>query len=242
MVSYLGYSEDEAQRRISAMRLVRELPEIKAQVHSGAITLTNLSRAKSLFTKEAKVNRDFSKSQKLTLLKSLENKTVRQAEKMIASHSSDVVDLKSHEKIRPVSATQVEVKFTANEVLVEKLEKLKGLLAHTDPNISLAELVDKLCDVGIEKWDKSVAAPCARRDSPRQQKKPSMASVRRAVWQRDKCCQRCGSHYQLELDHKIPKAMGGPSTAENLRVLCRSCNQRAAVEVFGLQKMNQFFK
>lgn len=31
---------------------------------------------------------------------------------------------------------------------------------------------------------------------------------------------------EVEFDHLIPVARGGPTTAENLRVLCRSCNRR----------------
>ncbi len=67
--------------------------------------------------------------------------------------------------------------------------------------------------------------PPHRRDGPR----PAIpAAVRRAVWERDgqHCtwpldgggC--CGSTHRLELDHIIPWAEWGPSTVENLRVVC----------------------
>ncbi|MES2963524.1 MAG: hypothetical protein V4760_06510, partial [Bdellovibrionota bacterium] len=36
-----GYSEDEAARRISAMRLMRELPVIEERIQSGALTLSH---------------------------------------------------------------------------------------------------------------------------------------------------------------------------------------------------------
>jgi hypothetical protein len=49
------------------------------------------------------------------------------------------------------------------------------------------------------------------------------------------CCQNCGSTYALEIDHIRPRAMGGGPERENLRVLCRNCNQRAAVKMFGAQ-------
>ncbi|NUM89448.1 MAG: HNH endonuclease, partial [Bdellovibrionales bacterium] len=45
------------------------------------------------------------------------------------------------------------------------------------------------------------------------------------------------SRYALEIDHRVPRAHGGTSTPENLRLLCRSCNQRAAIQAFGLRKM-----
>jgi 5-methylcytosine-specific restriction endonuclease McrA len=36
----------------------------------------------------------------------------------------------------------------------------------------------------------------------------------------------CGSTRRLQLDHITPRARGGPSTIENLRVLCELCRER----------------
>jgi hypothetical protein len=55
------------------------------------------------------------------------------------------------------------------------------------------------------------------------------AAVRSAVWQRDGGrCQWpvasggvCGSTLRLEVDHLVPRALGGQSTIGNLRLLCR---------------------
>jgi 5-methylcytosine-specific restriction endonuclease McrA len=35
----------------------------------------------------------------------------------------------------------------------------------------------------------------------------------------------------LELDHKIPESRGGPMTAENIVLACRSCNRRKGTRV-----------
>jgi hypothetical protein len=42
---------------------------------------------------------------------------------------------------------------------------------------------------------------------------------------RDTKCARCGSTERLELDHIIPRFMGGPTTRENSQTLCRPCNR-----------------
>jgi len=84
-----------------------------------------------------------------------------------------------------------------------------------------------------------------RREGPRE---TIPAAVRRAVWQRDagRCCWpldgggRCGSTHRLELDHVIPWAEWGPSTVENLRVVCGRHNALAARQAFGECAMRRY--
>ena len=67
------------------------------------------------------------------------------------------------------------------------------------------------------------------------------AAVRREVWARDGAhCQypldggaTCGATHRLELDHLLPLALGGPSTAANLRVTCAFHNRAAARAILG---------
>ena len=49
--------------------------------------------------------------------------------------------------------------------------------------------------------------------------------IRFAVYERDgnRCC-RCGSPYDLEIDHIYPISKGGKSNFANLQTLCHSCN------------------
>jgi 5-methylcytosine-specific restriction endonuclease McrA len=72
--------------------------------------------------------------------------------------------------------------------------------------------------------------------------------VRRAVWKRDqgRCIWPldsggiCGSTRRVELDHIVPRALGGPSTADNCRLICRVHNDLAARLVFGNAQMDQY--
>lgn len=51
--------------------------------------------------------------------------------------------------------------------------------------------------------------------------------LRMRVYERDGFkCLDCGAQKDLSLDHITPEVKGGPSTLENLRTLCRPCNQR----------------
>src|SRR3954466_4643944 len=64
VIGELKYSEDEASRRISAMRLLRDLPEIEEKVSSGQLSMTNMILALSLFSKEKKAGRKWSPEEK----------------------------------------------------------------------------------------------------------------------------------------------------------------------------------
>src|SRR5436305_783338 len=64
----LGYSDAAAQRRIAAMRLLTEIPEIEEKIESGDLTLSNAAQAQKLFQTEAKLNQPFSLEEKKEIL------------------------------------------------------------------------------------------------------------------------------------------------------------------------------
>lgn len=72
-------------------------------------------------------------------------------------------------------------------------------------------------------------------------KKSIPVGVKRLIWKKaDNKCENCSSTFALEIDHIQPKALGGTNHAENLRLLCRSCNQRSAIERLGHNRMQQY--
>lgn len=59
------------------------------------------------------------------------------------------------------------------------------------------------------------------------------ASLRKAVLNRDDhSCARCGQNSDLTIDHVFPFSKGGGHELENLRVLCKSCNERKSDAFF----------
>lgn len=265
------FSLDEAWRRINAMKLLVEAPQIEKKIEEGSLTLTHVGLAQSLFRHERKNHeRIFSKEQKLRVLEKMENTSTREAQRLTFSLASSPM-VKSEDKVRPISHEKVEIKFAAPYELEQKLEKLKGLKAHSNPNMSCAELIDMLCDLGLKEWDpaqrtvrtakvkptqvpdveasalaentgshhvEKFAAPRTVSGQPRPARVHITANLETKVWRHYKSrCANCGSTYALQIDHVKPIALGGANTLDNIRLLCRSCNQRAAIQAFGVEKM-----
>jgi hypothetical protein len=158
VVKKLGYSEDQAVRRISAMRMLKSFsPEIceriESKINDGALCLTHLNMAQNLFNKEeAFLSQKISSEQKMEVLDKLENTSTREAEKIVIGLSSAPIQIPP-EKLRPITDELSELKTVLNKEQLAKIQKLKGLLAHKNPKMSFTELLDVLLDLGIEKFD-----------------------------------------------------------------------------------------
>ncbi len=116
------YSEGQTQRRIEAMRLMNELPQIEEKVASGELSLTNLAQARKYFRHEEKVA-PVSIQKKIEVLEKLENKTSREGEKILLGESSVLPEVVK-EKMRQVTAEITEIKFGADEKLMAKMKRL----------------------------------------------------------------------------------------------------------------------
>jgi hypothetical protein len=56
--------------------------------------------------------------------------------------------------------------------------------------------------------------------------------LRERLFARDgHACVECGAADDLTLDHIHPWSLGGPTTDDNLRTLCRSCNSRKGARI-----------
>jgi hypothetical protein len=172
----------------------------------------------------------------------------------LAESSTPAPEVK--ERLRQVSAEIAECKFGADDELLENMKRLRGRLAHKNPKMTMAELVAAAFELALEATDPT-KDPEAKSKKIRKEVSikvtpaPESAAVpgrkyisvrtKREVWQKAHGkCENCRSEYALENDHKIPVSLGGNSVRENLRLLCRSCNQRAAITELGRQTMDKF--
>jgi hypothetical protein len=164
--------------------------------------------------------------------------------------------------VEPLDAELARVHMTVPRRLLEKLEAARDALSHSHPGASRDEIIEAGLDLllasaakrrGLVEKSRS-AGPTSRARStdvgapakPRSRYVP--ADVRRAVWKRDdgKCQWPidgggiCAATYQVEIDHIDGFALGGGTTTEECRLLCRVHQDVSARRLYGDDLMNKY--
>ncbi len=146
--------------------------------------------------------------------------------------------------VEPLTAELRRLHVTVSRRFLEKVGVARDGLSHAVPGATTEQVLEAALDLLLEKQAQRrglVNRP--RSAQPHGDPAPRYipAAVRREVWLRDGSrCQHpldsggvCGSTIRLELDHVVPVALGGPSTASNLLVTCRIHNREAARRLLG---------
>jgi HNH endonuclease len=154
------------------------------------------------------------------------------------------------DEVDPLTADLRRLHVTVSRRFLAKLEAARAARSHAMPGATAEAILEEALDLLLAREAKRREA---KADRPLATPRPSEsghipAHVRREVWTRDegRCTWplhdggRCGSTLRLELDHIVPRARGGASTPDNLRVLCGAHNAEAARRVFGAGWMAQF--
>jgi 5-methylcytosine-specific restriction endonuclease McrA len=149
----------------------------------------------------------------------------------------------------PLTAELSRLHVTVSRRFLEKLEAARAALSHARPGANAEEILEAGLDLVLAQQAKRKGLV----EKPRKESRPAEsdripAHVKRQVWTRDGGrCQWpvgsggiCGSTLRVEFDHRVPRAWGGPSTVDNVRLLCRAHNDLAARRAFGDDWMNWF--
>ena len=146
----LGYSEGAAQRRLQAMRLLKELPEIEPKLETGEISLSVASQAQSFFKKEEK-KAPMKKEAKLELMNTLSGTSSRECERELIKLSPETA--LPREKIKPLTQEKTLIQLVASKELMNKLDRFQELTSHQNPEGKYDALISKALDIALEKLD-----------------------------------------------------------------------------------------
>ncbi len=132
------YSEGSAWRRISAMRLLKEVPEVESKIQSGDLNLTQVIMAQSHF-REVKT----SLSEKKEILQEIENQTGKQTERVLAERKPEGWIDRPKETEKAKRGGNVEITLLLDEELQKDLEEIQVLLGKTHSKLELLKLMTK---------------------------------------------------------------------------------------------------
>ena len=231
---YLGYSENEAGCRISAMRLMKNSEQIEEKIENGALNLTGAMKAQTHIRHEEKERGfEFTIEEKNEVIETIAGKSTRETEQILD-------ELKTN-------PPKKQIKITIEEETAKKLEEFKQLKGnYTDDeilNLLLDEKLKQIKDEREKKKDvevKETKSKNQRYISKRMREKV----LARANYQCEHVSSitgiRCTEKRHLELDHTRSIALGGKGDLNNCRVLCSTCNKRMAIRQLGLERMDRF--
>jgi hypothetical protein len=217
-VKILKYSEGQASRRVSATRLLKEIPQIVDNIKSGELNLTQINQANNFFHEMHVRN----PKEKLEILEQIKGKTTRETDKILWELRGEEAPRKIH--------------LILNEETVKQLKEVQKLKSHKYENMD--SLIMGMCHEFQKLWDPTVLKRKSR--GSQVNKRHISVSLKAEVWKKaNGKCSLCSGTSRLEIDHIKPFALGGKTEQGNLRLLCRNCNQRAGMKIFGEKRKFQ---
>jgi hypothetical protein len=166
--------------------------------------------------------------------------------------------------VEPKTAELSRVHLTVPRRVLDKLAAAKDALSHSHPNASDADVLEVGLDRILQRYAKrrgigakprkpaaeKVEASSAPAAPPAKRSRHVPAAVSRAVWERDRgCCAWplegggvCGSMRKVELDHVDGWALGGETTVEKCRLLCRVHQLEHARRLYGSRIMDRYVR
>ncbi len=242
------YSEAAAYRRINAARLLKSVPEVSNKIEEGSVNLSTLAKAQTYIRTQEKVSgKKVSEGEKAETINKIENKSILGAEQALIAQFPNTASEINQDRLTVVDENTQRLSVNLPNEVVEELKRVAELLSHKMPNAKFGEIIGCALKYYIKKEDPLV-----------KEQKNSAAVARGAnvskgvkhvvIKKAEGCCEfvdertgrRCGARYQMETDHRIPKAHGGSNRIENLRGLCKKHNLYMSEKILGRNKANQW--
>ena len=250
----LRLSRGSAHYRQVATRLVVRFPEIVEPLRDGRLCLTSVIVLARVMTEANRLEvlpRFFGLSRQEAEQVAVEIRPVEVVPRRtvvteapvatqatttnVKEYSRSIVELApTRTLVEPLTPRETRMHVTVSPEFLALLKKAKAGQSHVQPGATDEQVLTAALELLIAQQEKRRASVPPK--------------VKREVRKRDggKCTWplanggTCGSEVRTEIDHVVPRGKGGPSTAENCRVLCRSHNLEAARQAYGDEVMDLF--
>ena len=136
-VAELKYSEGAAYRRINAMRLLKDCPEIEGAIRGGTLSVSSACEVQRFVTQKP-----CSSEEKKKIVESIKGKSKRDCRRIF-------------EEIAPDTAKKVQIEVSLE--LLEKLKRIHALSAHR--NKSIPEVLEWMADKILNQIEPKTTSP-----------------------------------------------------------------------------------
>lgn len=161
-----GYSAGAAQRRISAARLLREVPEVASKIEEGTLTLSQIAIAsQSIKAAEKKHSVKMEAEDKLDLIEKIESRSFAETQQILAEELK--IEAPTQEKVQHHADGSVTITMTLTKDQYQDWCRAGELASHSVPNRKHSELAQYLARKEI------IRRTEIRRASPQRQKPSS---------------------------------------------------------------------
>ena len=259
LVVEFGYSDSSAGRRLDAARLLADVPDVAEKLATGELTLSGLSQLQSAIHQEEKrTGEKITPEAKREVVKKIEGQSSAASSRTVAAEFPEVSKAPK-ESLKPAGANGWTLTVGLDADQKAALDRARELLSHSHPGATWAEVLAHLAAEHARRVDPlaraerravrtTVRAPemprrfSATEDATPPGPKPLPRAVRdAAIAKAGGACEfadprtgaRCGGRVRVEVDHVVPRALGGADDAGNLRCLCAQHNRFEAERELG---------
>ena len=260
LVVEFSYSDSSAGRRLDAARLLCDVPDVAEKIATGELTLASLSQLQSAIHREEKrTGETVTADAKQDVVRKIEGRTSAEAARAVAAEFPEV-SRAPRESLKPAGAAGWTLAIGLDAEQKATLDRARELLSHSHPGATWAEILCHLAAEHARRADPLArAARTAAKDPgmprgftatedrplvPPPVRKPLSRAVRdAAIAKAGGACEfrdpqtgaRCGGRTRVEVDHVVPRALGGTDEAIYLRCLCATHNRSEARRKLGLR-------
>ena len=222
---------------------------------TGKLTLAGLSQLQSaIHQEERRTGEKITAEAKQDVVRKIEGKTSAEASRTVAAEFPEV-SRAPKESLKPAGADGWTLTVGLDAAQKAALDRARELLSHSHPGATWAALIAHLAAEHAKRSDpvaraeRRAAKPAkmpqrfsATEDVTPPGPTPLPRAVRDAVLAKaGGACEfadpltgaRCGSRVRIEVDHIVPKALGGSDEPTNLNCLCAVHNRLRAEQELG---------
>ena len=255
LVGEFGYSDSSAGRRLDAARLLCDVPDVAEKHATGELTLSGLSQLQSAIHQEEKrTGEKVTAEAKREVVKKIENQSSAEASRTVSAEFPEVSKAPK-ESLRPAGAEGWTLTIGLDADQKKALDRARELLSHSHSGATWAEVLAHLANEHAKRADPVARAGRREARPPKMPQrltatedpappgpKPLPRALRDSVLAKaGGACEfafpqtgaRCESRVRVEVDHVLPRALGGTDAAGNLRCLCATHNRAEAERELG---------